>query len=652
MKSLALVWEIDGQIFDNPKGAIPSLKHGDLLSLKTTTQKAPSTSDSRPAPMALQAVDGALMKRDGRIYRPRDAQYCKHSGSAMCDYCSPLDCFDARLYQDSTNAATATASSASSSSVAASEAVQTFKHKSFHAWLRELSIRKTGGLGAYQDPWQTNTALIEEPRYGVLRNCRNHGQGSRCSACQVPPITLKPQPYRMVDHVEFLRPSMVDSFVEGWRATGYQSYGLLLGSYSPMEDNRPGDGDGLSASLTSVPPLGIKAVIETVFEPLQDGSIDGFELVDSSEIEGLLDQALSMLGLVVVGMMYTDLMPREDDPSKVKYLRNKESFFVSGFETNFMADKQAQHPFFCPWARASNSITDAKTRSPETATTYDSRFVTVIVSGNEEGHVDLAAYQVSRMASQLIAFEYLTPSTDPRQLFLNHSKAELPEFLYRGKANELVTVKDLVPVEYLLVNLTVGFKKDQSVETSDMQAERSCLGVTSSTPAPMLTMRTPMFKSFAFQFNRVFVLSEGNAESLLRAIAKHLEPVISSRDPEPSSLDLFYDFGLFMAMLKLANDGIILSEEDVRQFADLIRTPESGGLLRDFLAQNQAFQTLLAVLSTHIKPNAATSDALASHILTNDIPQEWTCQFCTYHNFGIISTPAEITCEMCGLPRA
>ena len=51
----------------------------------------------------------------------------------------------------------------------------------------------------------------------------------------------------------FEDPAIVDQFIEGWRKSGIQRIGLLLGRYEEYEDV----------------PLGIRAVVVAIYEPAQ-----------------------------------------------------------------------------------------------------------------------------------------------------------------------------------------------------------------------------------------------------------------------------------------------------------------------------------------------------------------------------------------------
>lgn len=263
-------------------------------------------------------VDVYLRKQSGKITRGKDPQYCRHSSSGMCSYCQPLEPFDATYQKENK-----------------------IKHLSFHAYLRQRSEASAHDIGP----------LIEEGDFEVKRTCSSHPPYPEgiCTKCQPTAIILNQQPFRMVDHVEFESPKIVEYFLSKWRSTGFQRFGWLLGKYAVYE--------GV--------PLGIKSVVSVIYEPPQDGSVDGFQLLEDSNEADVLSVA-SQFGLSVVGMVYTDLTDDGTKTGKVERKRSSESYFISSIEALFMAQQQLAHPSPC---KDSNSGK------------FSSKFVTVIISG-------------------------------------------------------------------------------------------------------------------------------------------------------------------------------------------------------------------------------------------------------------------------------
>ena len=88
----------------------------------------------------------------------------------------------------------------------------------------------------------------------------------------------------MVDHVEFSSSSHIENFINYWRSTGLQRFGYMYGKYEPYPDV----------------PLGIKAVVEVIYEPPQEGEVDGISLTLPWNEEKTIDDAADACGLTKV----------------------------------------------------------------------------------------------------------------------------------------------------------------------------------------------------------------------------------------------------------------------------------------------------------------------------------------------------------------
>lgn len=405
-----------------------SFRHGDLffVSYKVTseasTSNAPSTisngaghpaaptQDKRPWELVTEdAVDTYYRQRDGKIPRPRDTRFCRHGANAMCDYCMPLEPYDADYH-----------------------AKQSIKHLSFHAYLRKISPPSSA----------TSTAASLPPlvplSYKVKIPCPSGGHppwpAGICTACQPSAITLQPQPFRMVDHLEFADRNIIDRFLHAWRRTATQRFGWLIGRYEPYEEV----------------PMGIKAVVEAIHEPSQEGEIDGLSLGlpwdDETRIRDLAGNASSPL--MIVGQIFTDLTPDEGDKTKIIYKRHKTSYFLSSLEAIWAATQQLRH------------LTPS--RSTPTGS-FSSRLVTAVLSGTEEGGVDVQAYQVSEQACAMVDADMIEASVEPGIVRVKEEDREMdtaryvPDVFFRYKNEYGLEVKKSAkpcfPVEYLIVNV-------------------------------------------------------------------------------------------------------------------------------------------------------------------------------------------------------
>lgn len=359
------------------------------------------------------AVDVYWRTQDGKIPRTRNAQFCRHAANGMCDYCMPLEPHDAAYHTE-----------------------HQIKHLSYHAYLNKLSPKSSSATAASLLPPLTPL------EYRVKVPCPSKAHppwpGGICTACQPSAITLQSQPFRMVDHLEIASAEIIDRFLHAWRRTGLQRFGFLIGHYEPYDKV----------------PMGIKAVVEAIYEPPQEGELDGLTLgvpwEEEPRIRELAKRAATPL--TVVGYMFTDLTAKEDDMGKNVYKRHPGSFYLSSLEVIFAATLQKANP------TPSKSSPDGQ---------FASRLVTAVLTGTADGAVDVAAYQVSEQATAMVEADMIEASVDPGIVRVKEedrstdSARYVPDVFFRYKNEYGLEVKQSAkpcfPVEYLLVNARDSF---------------------------------------------------------------------------------------------------------------------------------------------------------------------------------------------------
>ncbi|RCI01458.1 nuclear protein localization protein 4 [Rhizopus azygosporus] len=528
-----------------------NLKHGDIIYVSYAEQAQPTDSHKdtdTSSPMSRDhvkqdPVDDFLEKQRGLIHRKKDPKFCRHGDNAMCDYCMPLEPYDASYLEENK-----------------------IKHMSFHAYLRQLTASQQS----------KNVPVLEEQDFRVKVPCSGgHAPWPEgiCTKCQPSAITLQQQTYRMVDHIEFSSASIIESFLNYWRASGSQRFGYLYGRYEPYLDV----------------PLGIKAVVEAIYEPPQQDHSDGIQLNLPWEEEEKINKVAEACGLVKVGMVFSDLIDDGTGTGKVIPKRHVNSYFLSSLECIFAAEMQKRHPNI-----SRHSISGK----------FGSKFVTCVISGDTEGNIDVNAYQVSDTLAALQEAEIVEPSRNPSVMRVKDSiphERYVPEVFYKFKNEYNVVVKQSAkptfPVEYLLVNVTHGFPHN---------------------PSPM--------------FNPVSTFPVENREGLVHQSMGELAKTINSAQNDDQLKNVLADFHL-LCFIQSAD---ILNPEEFKELCQIVTQP-NGDVKR--LRELNGWKTLELLLKETGKHTTAAAKT------STNAPSEISCRHCTFMN-----PSSNESCEMCGLP--
>jgi nuclear protein localization protein 4 homolog len=356
-------------------------------------------------------VDVYWRSQSGKIPRGRDSRFCKHGANGMCDYCMPLEPYDAAYHKE-----------------------HSIKHLSYHAYLKKITPKSTTSASSMLPPLTPLSYKVKVP-------CPSGGHPSWpagiCTSCQPSAITLQSQPFRMVDHLEIASMDIVDRFLQAWRKTGLQRFGWLIGRYVAYDKV----------------PMGVKAVVEAIHEPPQQGELDGLTLglpwEDEARIRELGGSASTPLS--IVGYIYTDLDPTPEDRTKNVYKRHPGSFYLSSLEAIFAAKMQKDNP--------------TVSRSSPTGQ-FASRLVTAVLTATQDGQVDVAAYQVSEQAVAMVDADMIEASVDPGIVRVKEedrsqdSARYVPDvfFTYKNEYGLEVkkSAKPCFPVEYLMLNVCIS----------------------------------------------------------------------------------------------------------------------------------------------------------------------------------------------------
>ncbi|KAI8796398.1 nuclear protein localization protein 4 [Biomphalaria glabrata] len=552
------------------------IKHGDMLFLEFSHKSRPDSSSlpfsSEVSPrqstetglaslvpdVQEDEVDRLLREEDGKIYRKRNEQLCRHGPQGKCLHCVPLEPYDQEFL---------------------SKCDPPIKFLSFHSYIRKL----TGGVD------KGKFVNLENLSCKIKPGCKEHPPwpGGICTKCQPSAITLNRQEYRHVDNIMFENPAVADRFLNYWRFSGCQRIGILYGRYEVFKDV----------------PLGIKARVAAIYEPPQRTTVNKIELLDNPK-EALVMAAAEKMGLRPIGWIFTDLVADDLSKGTVKNFRgNIDSHFLSAEECIMAADFQNKYPNPC-------------SLSPDGH--FGSKFVTVVVTGDNDNQIHFEGYQVSNQCMALVRDDCFVPTKDVPQLgYIKESGNEqyVPDVFYKDKdnyGNEVIHIARPLPVEYLLVTIPAAFASDfHYTFKSNIQSE-----------------------SFPVE-NRENI---GQTQEF-SALTSYLE-----RFPPNKFLEAMSDFHLLMFlatsdMLPLKDKMDLLFEavknHDEVKAMEFMKTEEWATVQEMMFANGPSMSSPTSSNTSGARQPAAQSGG-----------PMWTCAHCTFLNQSIHNS-----CEMCSLPQ-
>ena len=132
-------------------------RHGDLVFVSYKAQQdAPTppqpTESSASQPPSIpnsnrpwesvkeDTIDEYWRSKDGKIPRGRDSRFCKHGANAMCDYCMPLEPYDAGYHTQNN-----------------------IKHLSYHAFLKKLQPKSSASTSTVLPPLEPQSYKVKVP---------------------------------------------------------------------------------------------------------------------------------------------------------------------------------------------------------------------------------------------------------------------------------------------------------------------------------------------------------------------------------------------------------------------------------------------------------------------------------------------------------
>lgn len=269
-----------------------------LEKIKTPTYKAYTNDteikDTKKSLFDLKITNGSTIRveytepkvekeADLKIERKRDDLMCLHDSNAMCSNCAPLDPWDARYHTEKGIKYLSFSSYKEMLKQNNIDLLPTYLHYGHvennnhinNNFINNNNRNINDGDNNNLEP--TNKNVIEQKNNkNENRKTCDHESNVTCLNCQEKTITLKPQVFRMIDHIEIKNRLCIDHFLNLYSNSLRQVFGVLIGHEENYE-RVPG---------------GRKVIVEDVFEIDQERFPDGF-VVNESDIFRLFNYTFS-----------------------------------------------------------------------------------------------------------------------------------------------------------------------------------------------------------------------------------------------------------------------------------------------------------------------------------------------------------------------
>ena len=284
-----------------------------------------------------------------------------------------------------------------------------------------------------------------------IKECNKHAPwpASICNSCMPSTAVLARQSYRHVDYVELMNVREITEFVKYWQHThSLEQRGGFMYGYYAQDPNYPD---------------GVRAVLESIYEPMQGGDMNGFQFFnDPFAINA--DIIAHELGLEKIGWIFTSI---------------NHDAFLSSHEIRMAAQYQQEYFNMHPSGYRV------------------SKFVTVVLKPTEDGNAMPEAYMVSDQAQALERDGAFGDSDNRKKLVKRRpvGKELLPTIMCENRPAEEF------PPEWFIVNVGCGIpeKARTMLEHSDfMVMNRNAEPTKNDIKAYLTKYRNePSFKKFS-----------------------------------------------------------------------------------------------------------------------------------------------------------